>query len=860
MPYKWTLTSGKLPPGLSLQTVNSGRGGFLAGKPTELGTFNWRYTITDDSLPTPQSVYHDYTMSVSSFLMMRGTLIVPQNWSLGTLRQNEPLDPDLYTNILSIEEAGAHNSVFTAQVISGYGTGKPSWLDITVTPTINKTDGVPVAKYCFAYVNFSGTAGTDLGYFKFKLRLTSTSGAYIDTGDIYITVAQAGTTIVTPEVTSFKLSSDKTSVNEGDTVTVTLTTTDQANNSTHAYKITGVSAGDINVPLEGNITVTQKEKITPIYTSVSLGPFGSSTFLSGHKKEIYQEGTLAITALADFSTEGTEVMSIVLPSRVQLNLSTDVPKIDINILDTSVTPAVPTFVLTSNADTVQEGNPFTITLVTTNVPEGTKFNYVIEGVALETFEGNPPSKGTLTVDENGLAEIVFTPLANEIVETNRIFKFSIPSKNISKSVTITDASPTFSLTRSATEIAEGESVTFNLRTTTVADDTQFEYKITGIQQADIDKPLTGTLTVNRNAAGITIKALADQLTETTPEGSNFEIMSFEIPSLNLLAQVRIRDVSLTPPPLRYSIFVYDLSVNPPALLDADASQTIQVGDSFKVIVFATAGAAGTPVAYKIEGLEQINLEQTLTGTIPLTGISTIAGNVARGEKTFSTKTSGENIASTVTVSLPNVTTDGINSPVVSFKIESPAVTNPPAKDPVCDTGYTYNSTTKQCEKDAVPPPPPSTDPVDVFIVSQEPNNGVPVGYVGINYPQSFYLTHTGGEPPLTWSKIAGTLPPGLLLSNGQSTSKTVNGTVSGSRLYLQGAPTTAGLYPTIAIQGSDGSTNDSVTFSILVSAPPPDTGGPTPNPGGDNGTTETAKDRPGDYTGVYGSGDVTAES
>lgn len=844
MPYKWTLTSGNLPPGLSLQTVNSGRGAFLIGKPTELGTFNWRYTVTDDTIPTPQSVFHDYTMSVSSFLMMRGSLIVPQNWVLGDIRQNEPLNPDLYTNILSIEEAGSHNSVFTAQVISGT---KPSWLNITVTPTINRTDGVPVAKYCFAYVNFSGTAGTDLGYYKFKLRLTSTSGGYIDTSDIYITVVQAGTTIETPAVTSFKLSADKTFISEGESVTVTLTTTDQADNSTHAYKITGVSAGDINVPLEGNITVTQKEKVTPIYTSINFFPFGSTTFISGYKKEIYQEGTLTITASADLLTEGTEVMAIELPSRVQFNLATDVPRIDVSIVDTSVAPAVPTFELLSDSNSVQEGYPFTITLVTTNVSEGTTFDYSIEGVALNTFlrrsDGSiEPTTGKFVVDENGLAFRVFTPLPNETVEPNRVFKFSIPSKNLSKSVTITDASPTFSLTRSATEIAEGESVTFNLKTTTVADGTQYQYKITGIQQADIDKPLTGTLTVNKNSAGITIAALADQLTETSPDGSNFEIMSFEIPSLNLLAQVRIRDISLTPPPLRYNLLVYDYS-DPPVLLDG--SQTIEVGESFKIMTFATAGAAGTSVAYKIEGIPPSNLEQPLTGTIPLTGVSTIAGNFARGEKIFNTKKSGENIASTVTISLPNVTTDGTNQPVVSFKIESPAIINPPVTNPVCDTGYTYNPTTKQCEKDPVDPPPPSTDPVDVFIVSQEPNNAIPVGYVGVRYPKTFYLTHTGGTSSLTWSKTVGTLPPGLTI-------ETENKTLSGSRLYLEGAPTTAGLYQGITIQGTDGSTSDTVSFSIIVTAPPNDGGGPAPNPGGDNGTTETAQDRPGDYTGVYG--------
>ena len=114
MPYKWTLTSGSLPPGLSLVTVNSGRTGFLSGQPTAVGNYSWRYTVTDDQTPTPGSTFADYTMTVSCTLFLRG-ILVEENGVLPNATTGAILQGD-YDNRLIVEETGVHNSTFTVSI------------------------------------------------------------------------------------------------------------------------------------------------------------------------------------------------------------------------------------------------------------------------------------------------------------------------------------------------------------------------------------------------------------------------------------------------------------------------------------------------------------------------------------------------------------------------------------------------------------------------------------------------------------------------------------------------------------------------------------------------------------------------
>ena len=59
-PYSWAITSGSLPPGLSLGSA----GGYIAGTPTQMGSFGFTLQVTDSASP-PVSASQSYTLNVT---------------------------------------------------------------------------------------------------------------------------------------------------------------------------------------------------------------------------------------------------------------------------------------------------------------------------------------------------------------------------------------------------------------------------------------------------------------------------------------------------------------------------------------------------------------------------------------------------------------------------------------------------------------------------------------------------------------------------------------------------------------------------------------------------------------------------
>jgi len=55
-PYSWSISSGQLPPGISLDPVT----GYLDGTPTQVGSFNFVATLTDSGLPPQTANANDF--------------------------------------------------------------------------------------------------------------------------------------------------------------------------------------------------------------------------------------------------------------------------------------------------------------------------------------------------------------------------------------------------------------------------------------------------------------------------------------------------------------------------------------------------------------------------------------------------------------------------------------------------------------------------------------------------------------------------------------------------------------------------------------------------------------------------------
>ena len=156
---------------------------------------------------------------------------------------------------------------------------------------------------------------------------------------------------------SYTLSSSAAAVNEGDSVTITLTTTNVDDATSAAYTITGVTSADIGgESLTGNFTIN------------------SNT------------ANLVLTLANDVTTEGTETLNIAL------NNGQD--NIDITINDTSITPAAD-FALAVSSTSLNEGESTTFTLTTTNVPDDTIVPYTISGVNASDLDNGPRTNAAI---------------------------------------------------------------------------------------------------------------------------------------------------------------------------------------------------------------------------------------------------------------------------------------------------------------------------------------------------------------------------------------------------------------------------------------------------------------------------------
>ena len=252
---------------------------------------------------------------------------------------------------------------------------------------------------------------------------------------------------------TYSLSTSAASVNEGTQFTITLTTTNIVNGTNVPYTITGVSSADIsNAGLTGVFTVQSST--------------ASSTF----------------TVAADTTTEGAETFTLSLDA-----LSTTQ---SVTINDTSTT--APTYGVVPTANNVNEGVELTFNVTTTNVVDATTLYWTATSAA--DFS---TSSGSFTITSNA-GSVAVTPTADSSTEGAETFTLQIRTSGTggtivatSSAVTINDTStgggaPAYGISVSDSTVNEGDSTTFTISTSNVADATQIPYTITGVSPADLD--------------------------------------------------------------------------------------------------------------------------------------------------------------------------------------------------------------------------------------------------------------------------------------------------------------------------------------------------------------------------------------
>ena len=229
---------------------------------------------------------------------------------------------------------------------------------------------------------------------------------------------------------SFTLSRSSTSINEGNSVTFSLTSSGLQGESI-PYSVTGISSADLSSgSLTGNIIINNNDI-----------------------------GSAAFTLASDFTTEGTETMTFTIGEDFQNFADENGFSSSVTVNDTSKTPTVS---ITRSSSNINEGQSVTFTFSTTNLGSSQRIYYKITGVSssdISSVSGATYSAGSIsseagymTTNPSGVGTITITLSEDELTEGNETLTITctrlanssgttvISIGNVSSTCTITDTS------------------------------------------------------------------------------------------------------------------------------------------------------------------------------------------------------------------------------------------------------------------------------------------------------------------------------------------------------------------------------------------------------------------------------------
>jgi subtilisin family serine protease/plastocyanin len=356
---------------------------------------------------------------------------------------------------------------------------------------------------------------------------------------------------------SYTLSADSLSVDEGSSVTITLDTINVNDATLVPYTISGVSSADITgANLAGNFTINNNT------------------------------ASLTLNIAPDATAEGSETLV--------LTLSNLEDSISITINDTSV-PGDPTFALSADQTSINEGDTVIITLTTTNVTDGTIYPYTVTGIDASDLDAGSIT-GNFTVSANS-DSITFTLSEDLTSEGTETLSLALDNGLADIDITINDTSltpaATYDLSSDVASVNEGGTVTFTLDTTNVANGTSVGYTITGMTPDDFTggQLLTGSFTIQSDTATHAITLAEDLITE----GS--ETLTLSLDNGADAISITVNDTS-TAPPADFTINVtafnsmdYTLSGSDRngSVSGTDPALTFNDGDVVDFVVDGTVG-------------------------------------------------------------------------------------------------------------------------------------------------------------------------------------------------------------------------------------------------------------------------------
>ncbi len=223
----------------------------------------------------------------------------------------------------------------------------------------------------------------------------------------------------------------------------------------------------------------------------------------------------------------------------------------------------PTYSVTPNTTTINEGGNVHFTVDTTNVGAGTTLYYSTSGTVLANDFVDNSLTGSFNIvgtgSTTGVATITRTVAGDwSTTEGTETFNFIVRTGSVtgtavttSSTVSITDTVPTVSVTPSPTTVDEGGTLTVTINTTGIGSGTTLYYTIDGlgIAPADFtDNATSGSFVINSSETGSFTKTLVEDLATESTETFKVNIRSGSISGTIVAGSVdiAISDTSKVP--------------------------------------------------------------------------------------------------------------------------------------------------------------------------------------------------------------------------------------------------------------------------------------------------------------------------
>jgi hypothetical protein len=443
--------------------------------------------------------------------------------------------------------------------------------------------------------------------------LTVTTGATSNTNGVSAST-QINDTSNSPAPT-YSVRTNWTSTTEGTPIVATLSTTNVVAGTTLYYELSGsgITTSDF-----GGLSLTGSSVIN------SLG-----------------QASLTIPLSADATTEGNE--TFVIQYYIDSGRSTAAGSAAyVTIQDTSKGAVTPTYAVSANSSSVNEGSTADFIITTSNVSAGTSISYTLSGVSSTDITGGALT-GFATVNSSGAAFVSVPIAADSLTEGSETLTISLQGKTAS--ILINDTSkaaavPTYNLASLSSSVNEGSVASFSLITTSVSPGTSIAYTISGVSSTDVTGGLSGTATVDVNGlASISVPIAADFLTEGAE--------TLTVTAQGKTASVTVNDTSKTT-----LIASYALSAS---------NNSVSEGSNAVFTLTTTNVAGGTSIPYTISGVSSADITGgALSGTaiVSSNGNATITIPIASDlttEGTESLTVTAQGISTSVLISDTSIT-------------------------------------------------------------------------------------------------------------------------------------------------------------------------------------------------------------